>query len=110
MIGISIYEKRAYYFAIAGGILLILVGIPLTAGDTLETQKCDYVISNYTTTIETDPATNITTEETEQTHQNVCEYENVSISWSLKEAISVLYMLIGLGIIITYFDYRREEE
>lgn len=90
---IYIYMKNNSYvfMMITAGIFLILLGIPFVTGQTFEYQHCDYVISNITTSGDTDI----------YYYSLSCDYNDITAYWKLQEAFGILFMLSGLGIILS---------
>lgn len=92
-------NTKMMYLAIISGVFFILIGIPLVAGGTLNYVECHGHPIN-TTEMSDPPHTYIVVSEIE----DHCFRDNVEWTWGLQEALGCLFILLGLGIILSIHD------
>ena len=88
------------FYAIFSGLLLIIAGLTLVGGFAVGVENCDHVISTATTTNET----------TTYVYTNHCGYYPISFPWYIQEAVGLLYIIIGLGTILSIHQSYFSEE
>lgn len=93
-------DRTNPFLVVAAAIFLVLLGIPLVAGGNLTYSDCEYTISNTTL------SDNVTT----YNFFHSCTDTPLVWYWKLQEATGVLFMLIGMGLAISFIGSRNKSD
>jgi len=109
---ITIFKNEAYYFAIGGGVLFILLSVPLLANGSLDYEYCDNIILNQASVSYLNQD-NETIQTIINTNKVQCSTQSYTMPGYMNEAFGLMLMLLGIGTILGIFDYmkiKREDE